>query len=369
MNDICDIARKYESASGQKDEEMSGRMGGKENMNEYGVNEESIEQTAERVEERGEQQGQEGLRGQGWPEVRDGRNQEREEQEQEVKKHFRPLMSFVRRTSRLDKRLQHAWDTYADQYLLDIQGDHELSVAADVRIDQAWLRQQFGNDNPVIVEIGSGQGENVVAAAATNPDMNFIAVEVYQPGAAHTMLLAGKQGLNNVKVAQVNAPELFEHMADGIVSEVWTYFPDPWPKMRHHKRRLVQDSLAQQVHRVLAQASAERDECVEAVDGVDAVNAVNAVNAGVWRIATDIDDYALHVHEVMDKRQDFVNEGSVQVSLPTEHVGKGNAEDAAQLPHSDFLESERFTGRVLTNFEKKGLQAGRTIHDFTYRVV
>ncbi|WP_371866652.1 tRNA (guanine(46)-N(7))-methyltransferase TrmB [Galliscardovia ingluviei] len=269
-------------------------------------------------------------------------------------------MSFVRRTSRLDKRLQHAWDAYADQYLLDIQGEHELSVATDVRIDKAWLRQQFGNDNPVIVEIGSGQGENVVAAAAANPYVNFIAVEVYQPGVAHTMLLAGKQGLNNVKVAQVNAPELFEHMADGIVSEVWTYFPDPWPKMRHHKRRLVQDSLAQQVHRVLAQTLAEHGERVDSVDAAD---------AGVWRIATDIDDYALHVHEVMDVRQDFMNEGSVQVSLPTEHVGKGNAEDAAQLPHADFLESERFAGRVLTNFEKKGLQAGRTIHDFTYRAV
>ena len=354
MNNICDIARKYESAIGQKAEEMSGRMGDKESMGEYSVNEENAEQTAERAEERGEQQGQAELR------------------EQEGQKHFRPLMSFVRRTSRLDKRLQHAWDTYADQYLLDVQGDHELSVASDVRIDQAWLRQQFGNNNPVIVEIGSGQGENVVAAAVANPDVNFIAVEVYQPGVAHTILLAGKQELNNVKVAQVNAPELFEHMADGIVSEVWTYFPDPWPKMRHHKRRLVQDSLAQQVHRVLARASAEYAECGEYGERVDAVNTVDAavaVDAGVWRIATDIDDYALHVHEVMDVRQDFVNEGSIQVSLPTEHVGKGNAEDAAQLPHADFLESARFAGRVLTNFEKKGLQAGRTIHDFTYRAV
>lgn len=345
MNEEFVILQKYESASEQNAEEMSGRMGGKENMGEYSVNEENAEQTAERAEERGEQQGQEG------------------------QKHFRPLMSFVRRTSRLDKRLQHAWDAYADQYLLDIQGEHELSVASDVRIDQAWLCQQYGNNNPVIVEIGSGQGENVVAAAAANPHVNFIAVEVYQPGVAHTMLLAGKQGLNNVKVAQVNAPELFEHMADGIVSEVWTYFPDPWPKMRHHKRRLVQDSLAQQIHRVLAQAPAEYGERGEYRERVDVTDAADAVHAGVWRIATDIDDYALHVHEVMDVRQDFVNEGSVQVSLPTEHVGKGNAEDAAQLPHADFLESERFSGRVLTNFEKKGLQAGRTIHDFTYRAV
>lgn len=346
MNNICDIVRKYESAIGQKAEEMSGRrMGDKENMGEYSVNEESVERTAERAEAQGESKGQEG------------------------QKHFRPLMSFVRRTSRLDKRLQHAWDAYADRYLLDIQGEHELSMAADVRIDKAWMRQQYGNNNPVIVEIGSGQGENVVAAAAANPHVNFIAVEVYQPGVAHTMLLAGKQGLGNVKVAQVNAPELFEHMADGIVSEVWTYFPDPWPKMRHHKRRLVQDSLAQQVHRVLAQTLAERSEYSEYDERVDTVDAADTVDAGVWRIATDIDDYALHVHEVMDVRQDFMNEGSVQVSLPTAHVGKGNAEDAAQLPHADFLESERFAGRVLTNFEKKGLQAGRTIHDFTYRAV
>ena len=90
---------------------------------------------------------------------------------------------------------------------------------------------------------------------------------------------------------------------------------------------------------------------------------------GVWRIATDIEDYALHVHEVMDARRDFENLGTLTVSLPVEHVGKGNAESAAALPHADFMESERFDGRVLTNFEKKGLAAGRVIHDFAYRAV
>ena len=93
------------------------------------------------------------------------------------------------------------------------------------------------------------------------------------------------------------------------------------------------------------------------------------VPGGAWRIATDIEDYALHVHEVLDGLDGFVNAGGVTVSLPTEHVGKGNAEDAAGLPHADFAESERFAGRVLTNFEKKGLAAGRVIHDFTYRTV
>lgn len=297
------------------------------------------------------------------------------------RKHFRPLTSFVRRSSRLDRRLQNAWDNYADQYLLDIQGEHELSVGADVMLDRAWEREQWGNEHPIIVEIGSGQGENIVAAAAAQPDVNFIAVEVYQPGVAHTMLLAGKQGLQNLRIAQVNAPELFEHMADGLVQEVWTFFPDPWPKMRHHKRRLVQDSLAEQVHRVLERgaagqgssagkgASAGQGSAGAAAGQGSAGAAGSTDSAGVWRIATDIEDYALHVHEVMDARTDFANAGMKQMSLPTEHVGKGNADEAASLPHADFSESERFAGRVLTNFEKKGLHAGRTIHDFTYRAV
>ena len=79
--------------------------------------------------------------------------------------------------------------------------------------------------------------------------------------------------------------------------------------------------------------------------------------------------YALHVHEVMDGRTDFRNAGTIAVSLPTGHVGKGNAELADDMPHADFTESERFDDRVLTNFEKKGLAAGRVIHDLTYIAV
>ena len=161
---------------------------------------------------------------------------------------------------------------------------------------------------------------------------------------AHTVLMAGKNELRNLRMVQVNAPELLSAFEPGVVSEVWTFFPDPWPKTKHHKRRIVQDSLAQAVHAAL------KDD-------------------GVWRIATDIDDYALHVHEVMDARADFANDGEKTVSLATEHVSKGTADLAAQLPHADFSESERFEGRVLTNFEKKGLDAGRVIHDFTYRRV
>ena len=114
--------------------------------------------------------------------------------------------------------------------------------------DQAYIRETWGNTNPLIVEIGSGQGENVVAAAAARPDVNFLALEVYDPGVAHTLLLAGKQNLKNLRIAQINAPELFKAAVDGSIAEVWTFFPDPWPKMRHHKRRIVQPELLSLIH-------------------------------------------------------------------------------------------------------------------------
>ena len=123
----------------------------------------------------------------------------------------RKVLSFVRRSARLDARLQRAWDTYADTYLLNINaGEGSLDVRNDLVFDQPYIAEAWGNANPLIVEIGTGQGENVVAAAAGRPEMNFLALEVYDPGVAHTMLLAGKQGLANLRIAQVNAPELFK---------------------------------------------------------------------------------------------------------------------------------------------------------------
>ena len=256
----------------------------------------------------------------------------------------RTILSFVRRSARLDARLEKAKQRYSDAYLLCIaDGDGSLRVKSDLCVDSQWIEANWGNANPLIVEIGSGQGENIVAAAAANPNTNFLALEVYDPGVAHTMLLSGKQDLHNLRIAQVNAPDFLAACKSGVLSEVWTFFPDPWPKMRHHKRRIVQPSLAKSVHNAL-------------------------VAGGVWRIATDIEDYALHVHEVMDSFEGFENAGDLRVSLPTEHVGKGNAQDAGDLPHADFVESCRFDGRVLTNFERKGLDAGRVIHDLTYVV-
>ena len=263
--------------------------------------------------------------------------------------HHRSVVSYVRRSTKLEGRMERAWDEYSGEYLLNLEkGESELSVNPSLMLDRDALSELWGegfNENGrIIVEIGTGQGENIIAAAQSHPEDNFIGIEVYTPGVAHALLKAGKNELRNLRMAQVNAPELMKAFAAGTVDEVWTFFPDPWPKTKHHKRRIVQDALAQDIHNAL-------------------------VDNGVWRIATDIDDYALHVHEVMDNRDDFRNCGEKIVSLATEHVSKGTADSAVDLPHADFHESERFDGRVLTNFENKGLLAGRTIHDFTYQRV
>ena len=256
----------------------------------------------------------------------------------------RSIVSYVRRSEKLSERMARAWARYSSRYLLDLgQPEGSLTVAEDLRCDAAMVRSLWGRDAPLIVEIGSGQGENVVASAREHPDRNYLALEVYQPGLAHTMLMAGKSDLDNLRLAQVNAPDLLARMDPGLIKEVWTFFPDPWPKMKHHKRRLVQPALA-----------ADLADCLEP--------------GGLWRIATDIEDYALHVHEVMDENPRFRNLGTLPVSLPTQHVGKGTADQAKSLPHAMFMESERFDGRIVTNFERKGIQAGRVIHDLTYQV-
>lgn len=136
----------------------------------------------------------------------------------------RKVLSFVRRSPRLDDRLQRARDTYAHDYLLNgiNAGEGSLDPRADFTLDMAYVQRVWGNVNPLVIEIGSGQGENMAAAAEAHSELNFLALEVYDPGVAHTLLLAGKRGLRNLRIAQVNAPELMKAVAPGVVSEVWT---------------------------------------------------------------------------------------------------------------------------------------------------
>lgn len=235
-------------------------------------------------------------------------------------------VSFVRRSARLGPRLQQSWDAHHEQYVLEAPRDvARTSVDPSFVVDPEAV---FGRRAPFVVEIGSGQGDAVVAAAEREPERDFLAVEVYLPGLARTVHRSARAGLTNVRLLQVNAVEvLASTLPAGSVDELWVFFPDPWHKQRHHKRRLVTDSFARLVERVL-----------RAPGG----NGPDGERGGTLRLATDWAEYAHQMIAVLD----------ASPGLRNVHGAGGVA--------------PRFEGRVLTGFERKGEVAGRTITDLEY---
>ena len=139
----------------------------------------------------------------------------------------RPVLSFVRRSGRLDARLQRAWDNYADTYLLDINaGEGSLDVRDDFTLDRDTIAVTWGNANPLIVEIGTGQGENIVAAAAAHPDRQLPRAGGVRPRrrahAAARRQAAARQPSHRAgeraRTTRRDRPR--------SIAEVWTFFPD-----------------------------------------------------------------------------------------------------------------------------------------------
>ncbi|TLP99679.1 tRNA (guanosine(46)-N7)-methyltransferase TrmB [Nesterenkonia salmonea] len=269
-------------------------------------------------------------------------------------KHYRKPLSFVRRSNRLKPSYQRAWEASLGQELLDVpHGERDTAVAQGFSID--W-RAEFGRTAPLIVEIGSGSGEAIAAAAAANPETDFLAIEVYRPGAAQLAARVRREGLSNVRVACLDAVEVMDKLLPAdIVSELWIFFPDPWHKSKHKKRRLIQPPFVDKAARVIAPT-------------------------GVWRLATDWSDYAVQMREVIGASDRFRNPHSGQRAgefSPLTQVRLGDLDAASlgketqPLPLEDALDTEggwapRFAARVVTDFEYKALEAGRRIFDLSY---
>ena len=239
----------------------------------------------------------------------------------------RPV-SWVRRGVRMTEGQAAAWDRHGSKYLVDPpRGAARESIQAGWRLLPGEI---FHNDDdgaaldsaaPLVVEIGTGRGENIVAAAAHDPARNYLGVEVYGPGLARAILNAeAAGGLPNLRLIQADAPELLDALPAGSVSEAWVFFPDPWPKTRHQKRRLVSAEFVAQLAEALAPG-------------------------GVARLATDWPEYATQFREV------FAASSSFQ---PLAEPGEA---------------AERFAGRVVTAFEAKAGREGRGVQDFAYRRV
>ena len=225
-------------------------------------------------------------------------------------KRVREVLTYSRRGSRLGTRQAAAWDRHR----------HEWWVPDDaVDADDFDLTRWFGREAPLVVEIGCGVGEATVALAATRPSCNVLGFEVWHPGVADTFHRMDQAGIDNVRMMSVDAVWSMRHvLGPGSIHELWTFFPDPWPKQRHVRRRLVDAEFAH--------LAADRLE-----------------PGGLWRLATDWDDYAEQMADVLD----------AEPLLTNVHDGP----------------APRWEDRPLTRFERRGLEAGRSITDLTYRRV
>ncbi|AOZ73500.1 tRNA (guanosine(46)-N7)-methyltransferase TrmB [Boudabousia tangfeifanii] len=233
--------------------------------------------------------------------------------------------SFVRRGTRMPKSLQNTWDQYANDFLIEV-GRTTGKMSVDPSQDLE-LPTQYPSEQPLIVEIGCGGGDQLIAAAQRWPDHNFLGLEVWRPGLAKTVSKAVAAGVENVKLIEADATAVLSHLLpEAYVSEVWTFFPDPWRKARHHKRRLVQVEFAGKIAHVLK-------------DG------------GIWRLATDWDDYAWHMRDVVEAAEDFANP----------YLGQNPDQNDPEPERGGY--APRFSGRVITRFEQRGLDAGRQVHD------
>jgi tRNA (guanine-N7-)-methyltransferase len=218
---------------------------------------------------------------------------------------MREVLSYSRRGSRFTPRQAAGWEAH-----------HEEWFVPDDAVDQpgfSWA-SWFGREAPLIVEVGSGIGEATAVLAAARPEYDVLAFEVWRPGIADALGRVGEAGATNVRFCSVDAVWSMEHLlGPASVSELWTFFPDPWHKTRHHKRRLVSPPFAR-------------------------LAASRLVPGGMWRLATDWADYATRMVEVLDAEPALT--GGV-------------------VP--------RWEERPVTRFERKGVEAGREITDLAYR--
>jgi tRNA (guanine-N7-)-methyltransferase len=223
--------------------------------------------------------------------------------------HRREIRSFVVRAGRMTVAQERAW-----RDLWPAWGVENASTPLD-------FAALFGRTAPVTFEIGFGNGESLVALACAHPDRNFVGLEVHPPGVGHLLLRCEAERIENVRVICEDAVQVLQQrVPDGSLDEVLLYFPDPWPKKRHHKRRIVQPPFVDLVVRKLNPG-------------------------GVLRMATDWQPYAEHM-------------------LAT---ARANAQLRNESASGDFV--PRPASRPVTRFERRGQRLGHGVWDLAFRRV
>lgn len=229
----------------------------------------------------------------------------------DLQQHRRAVVSYVQRGDRITTGQRRAWD----------QHWHELGAdISDLPAGPLDVGGWFGRRAPVVLEIGPGMGETTAQLAQGRPEADHLAVDVYKPGLAQLIMRVEDLGLTNLRLLRGDAVQLLsEHVPEGSLDEVRIFFPDPWPKKRHHKRRLVQS-------------------------GVVALVASRLVPGGVLHLATDWEDYAEQMREVCEQ----------EPLLRNRHADQPGG--WAPRPES----------RPVTKFENRAHDEGRVVHDLIY---
>ncbi|MBO0612806.1 tRNA (guanosine(46)-N7)-methyltransferase TrmB [Thiothrix fructosivorans] len=221
----------------------------------------------------------------------------------------RAIKSFVLRQGRVTKAQEEALENLWPVFGIE---------SADTPLD---LPSLFGRTAPVTLEIGFGNGDSLAQMAAAAPERDFIGIEVHTPGVGHLLKLVGEQGLKNVRLMNSDAVEILQkRIPAGSLDRVQLFFPDPWHKKKHNKRRIVQAPFA-------------------------ALIASRLQTGGVFHMATDWENYADNMADVMETSPDFANL-------------------APEPPYSPRPET-----RPLTKFENRGLKLGHGVWDLLYRKI
>jgi tRNA (guanine-N7-)-methyltransferase len=219
----------------------------------------------------------------------------------------RSIRSFVRREGRITPAQQRALKDLWPRYGFE---------AGEAPLDFAVI---FGRCAPVILEIGFGNGDALVAEAAAHPEYNYIGIEVHRPGIGNLLRKLESLDLNNLRVMLADAKEVLSaQIPEGSLSGVRLFFPDPWPKQRHHKRRLVQHEFAALVMRKL-------------------------VPGGYIHLATDWKDYAEHMASVLSRTPGLVEVSGLD------------------------LFTTMIASRGQTRFEQRGRKLGNQIWDLVFQ--
>ncbi|NOQ34288.1 MAG: tRNA (guanosine(46)-N7)-methyltransferase TrmB [Methylococcaceae bacterium] len=221
----------------------------------------------------------------------------------EITHHIR---SFIRRQGRATAGQKLAIDMLWDKYCLDPEKDYNFS-------------EEFNNNAPVIMEIGFGDGDSLAKMAAANPHLIYSGIEVHKAGIVHLMLLLEQQHTANVRIYYHDAIEILENrIADNTLSGVQLFFPDPWQKRKHHKRRIVRPEFLKLLLKKL-------------------------VSDGYFHAATDWQHYAKDMLKILSAEAGLIN------TSPTKTY------------------CERPDYRPLTKFEQRGIRLGHGVWDLVFK--